>query len=107
MTVLCVSKTLTNNFTTTKTGTGKEAHWGYFLVSQKWWCKSKEIGGQCNILCKDLLTDFDENAKCGLKVYKIHGLSAWSLQNVCLDVELGDIEDCIDLSGVITPRRGF
>lgn len=77
------------------------------MVSQKWWCGKSEVGGLCNIRCNELLTDYEKNAKCGLKVYKIHGLSAWSLQNVCLDVELGDLDDCLDISSLVTARKGI
>lgn len=104
--MLCVSKALTNNFSSIKSGSGEDTHWGHFMVSQKWWCGTNEVGGQCNIRCNDLLTDFAKNANCGLKVYKIHGLSAWKLQNVCLDVEIGDLDECLDAKNKVQERRG-
>ncbi|XP_053612493.1 lysozyme-like [Plodia interpunctella] len=82
---------------TSKVNTNGSRDYGLFQINDKYWCsKTSTPGKDCNVTCRQLLTDdITKASTCAKKIYKRHGFLAWyGWRNHCQGKPLPDISKC-------------
>ncbi|KPI92930.1 Lysozyme [Papilio xuthus] len=71
--------------------------YGLFQINDRYWCSTtNKPGKDCNVTCKQLVTDnISKAATCAKKIYQRHGFNAWyGWKNKCQGKPLPDISSC-------------
>ncbi|CAH2077003.1 unnamed protein product, partial [Iphiclides podalirius] len=71
--------------------------YGLFQINDKYWCSNSGTPGKdCNVTCKQLLSnDISKAATCAKKIFQRHGFDAWyGWKNHCRGKALPDIRSC-------------
>ncbi|CAG4985641.1 unnamed protein product [Parnassius apollo] len=71
--------------------------YGLFQINDRYWCSNTgQPGKDCNVTCKQLLSDdISKAAACAKKIYQRHGFDAWyGWKNKCRGKPLPDISSC-------------
>ncbi|XP_075974259.1 lysozyme-like [Anticarsia gemmatalis] len=71
--------------------------WGLFQINDRYWCSTGSSPGKdCNVRCRDLITDnITRASNCAKIIFRRHNFNAWyGWINKCRGKPLPDISKC-------------